>query len=97
VVQAAVSGVSAVISPDGVASQRTGLYQQATMRVSVAPRDGLTLYARAGRLVEAAMLAVSVATAMVAVLPWSRRRQAPSAAPPTTPSSQEHAVIRGSQ
>jgi len=96
VVQAAVSGVSAVISPDGVASQRTGLYQQATMRVSVAPRDGLTLYARSGRLVEAAMLAVSVATAMVAVLPWSRRRQATSA-PPTTPSSQEHAVIRGSQ
>jgi apolipoprotein N-acyltransferase len=96
VVQAAVSGVSAVISPDGVASQRTGLYQQATMRVSVAPRDGLTLYARAGRLIEAAMIAISVATALVTLLPWMRRRPAP-AAPPPTQSSPEHAVIRGSQ
>jgi len=96
VVQAAVSGVSAVISPDGVASQRTGLYQQATMRVPVAPRDGLTLYARAGRLIEAAMIAISVATALVTLLPWMRRRPAP-AAPPPTQSSPEHAVIRGSQ
>ncbi len=96
VVQAAVSGVSAVISPDGVASQRTGLYQQATMRIPVAPRDGLTLYARAGRLIEAAMIAISVATALVTLLPWMRRRPAP-AAPPPTQSSPEHAVIRGSQ
>jgi apolipoprotein N-acyltransferase len=95
-VQAAVSGVSAVISPDGAASQQTGLYQQATVRISVAPRAGLTLYARAGRLIEAAMIAVSVATALVTLLPWSRRRPAPSA-PPTTQSSQEHAAIRGSQ
>jgi apolipoprotein N-acyltransferase len=96
VVQAAVSGISAVVSPDGVASQRTGLYQQATMRLEVAPREGLTLYARAGRLIEAAMVAVAVATALVALLPWSRRRSAPTAAP-TTPSSHEHAAIRGSQ
>jgi apolipoprotein N-acyltransferase len=96
VVQAAVSGVSAVISPDGVASQRTGLYQQATLRLSVEPRSGLTLYARAGRLVEAAMIAVAVATALVALLPWSRRRAAPAAAP-TTQSAHEHAAIRGSQ
>jgi apolipoprotein N-acyltransferase len=96
VVQAAVSGVSAVVSPDGVASQRTGLYQQTTLRIPVAPRDGLTLYARAGRLVEAVMIAVSVATALVTLSPWSRRRQAPSA-PPAGQSSQEHAAIRGSQ
>jgi apolipoprotein N-acyltransferase len=96
VVQAAVSGVSAVIGPDGVASQRTGLYQQATMRVSVAPRDRLTLYARVGRLVEAAMVAVAAATVLVALLPWSRRRPAPAAAA-ATPSSHEHAAIRGSQ
>ena len=96
VVQAAVSGVSAVISPDGVASRRTGLYQQATLRIPVTPRDGLTLYARAGRLIEAAMIAISVATALVTLLPWMRRRPAP-AAPPPTQSSPEHAVIRGSQ
>jgi apolipoprotein N-acyltransferase len=95
-VQAAVSGVSAVIGPDGVASQQTGLYQQATMRVSVAPRAGLTLYARAGRLIEAAMIAVSVATALVTLLPWSRRRETPSA-PPIAEASHEHATVRGSQ
>src|SRR6266508_1952087 len=96
VVQAAVSGVSAVISPDGVASRRTGLYQQATLRIPVTPRDGLTLYARAGRLIEAAMIAIAVATALVTLLPWMRRRPAP-AAPPPTQSSPEHAAIRGSQ
>ncbi|HEX8860447.1 MAG TPA: apolipoprotein N-acyltransferase, partial [Actinomycetes bacterium] len=95
-VQAAVSGISAVIAPDGTASQRTGLYQQAIVRLSVVPRDGLTLYARAGRLIEAAMIAVAVATAMVALLPWSRRRPAPAPAP-CPASSQEHAAIRGSQ
>jgi apolipoprotein N-acyltransferase len=95
-VQAAVSGISAVIAPDGTASQRTGLYQQTTVRIPVVPRDGLTLYARAGRLIEAAMIAVAVATAMVALLPWSRRRPAPAPAP-STQSSQAHAAIRGSQ
>jgi apolipoprotein N-acyltransferase len=95
VVQAAVSGISAVVSPDGVASQRTGLYQQAILRVSVAPRDGLTLYARTGRLVEAAMVALAAATVLLALLPWSRRRSAP-APEAATPSSHEPAV-RGSQ
>jgi apolipoprotein N-acyltransferase len=95
-VQAAVSGISAVIAPDGTASQRTGLYQQTTVRISVVPRNGLTLYARAGRLIEAAMIAVAVATALLALLPWSRRHPAPAAAP-STPSSTEHAAIRGSQ
>jgi apolipoprotein N-acyltransferase len=95
-VQAAVSGISAVIAPDGTASQRTGLYQQTTVRISVVPRNGLTLYARAGRLIEAAMIAVAVATAMVALLPWSRRRPVPATVP-STQSSQEPAAIRGSQ
>jgi apolipoprotein N-acyltransferase len=97
VVQAAVSGISAVISPEGVASQRTGLYQQATLRLAVAPRDGLTVYARAGRLIEAAMVVVSVATALVTLLPWSRRRHGPPAPGTTTPSTKQHAAIRGSQ
>ena len=91
VVQAAVSGVSAVISPDGVASQRTGLYQQATLRVPVAPRGGLTPYTRFGRLIEALVLAVAAATALVALLPWSRRGTAPAATRPT-PSTHERAV-----
>src|SRR6266511_1049827 len=64
-VQTTVSGVNTVISPNGVASQRTGLYQQTTLRIPITPRDGLTLYARAGRLIEAAMIAIAVATALV--------------------------------
>jgi apolipoprotein N-acyltransferase len=94
-VQAAVSGVSAVIAPDGTASQRTGLYQQATVRATVQPRSGLTLYARAGRLVEAVMLAVAAATVVVALLPWSRRGEAHAHEAATSQSSHEPA-IRGS-
>ena len=94
-VQAAVSGISAVVSPDGVASQRTGLYQQATVRATVQPRSGLTLYARAGRFIEAVMLAVAAATALFAVLPWSRRGGA-EAKTPTSQANHEPA-IRGSQ
>jgi apolipoprotein N-acyltransferase len=91
-VQAAVSGISAVIAPDGTASQRTGLYQQTTVRLKVVPRSGLTWYARAGRLTEAALIAFAAATAVVAMLPWSRRRPAPVSAP-SPQSSQEHAAI----
>src|SRR6266545_3073022 len=39
VVQAAVSGSSAIIGPDGVARQQTGLYQQATIRAARTPRS----------------------------------------------------------
>ncbi len=98
VVQAAVSGSSAIIGPDGIARQRTGLYQQATIRAAVAPRSGLTLYARFGQGIEAALVALSVVTLVVALLPWSRRRTGDAAAfapgvphPPATESSQEHA------
>jgi apolipoprotein N-acyltransferase len=81
VVQAAVSGISAVVSPNGTASQLTGLYQQATVQATVQPRSGLTLYARAGRLIEWVMLAVAAATALFAVLPWTRRGRAEAKAP----------------
>jgi apolipoprotein N-acyltransferase len=81
VVQAAVSGISAVVGPDGTASQETGLYQQATVRATVQPRSGFTLYARAGRFIEAVMLVVAAATAVFALLPWSRRGRAEAKAP----------------
>jgi apolipoprotein N-acyltransferase len=91
VVQAAVSGISAVVSPNGTAGQETGLYQQATVRATVQPRSGLTLYARAGRLIEAVMLAVAAATALFALLPWSRRGRAKAKAP-SSQTSQEPAI-----
>jgi apolipoprotein N-acyltransferase len=68
VVQAAVSGSSAVIGPDGVARQRTGLYQQVTVRAEVAPRTGLTLYARFGQGIEATLVALAVASLLLALL-----------------------------
>ena len=62
VVHVALSGVSAMVGPDGVTRQRTGLYQAATVRALVAPRSGLTAYARFGRLVEAVLLGLAVST-----------------------------------
>jgi apolipoprotein N-acyltransferase len=73
VVQAAVSGESAIIGPDGVARQRTGLYQQATIRAAVAPRTGLTLYARFGQAIEAAFLGLAVITLVIVLLPLATR------------------------
>jgi apolipoprotein N-acyltransferase len=78
VVQAAVSGSSAVIGPDGVARQQTGLYQQATIRAAVAPRRSLTLYARFGQGIEWVLTALAVATLVIAVTaatPAGQRRR----------------------
>jgi apolipoprotein N-acyltransferase len=73
VVHAAISGISAVVGPDGRASQVTGLYEAATILADVQPRTGLTVYARAGRLVEAAIVGAAVAT--LVALAWPRRRR----------------------
>jgi apolipoprotein N-acyltransferase len=72
VVHAAVSGISAVVGPDGVARQRTGLYEAATVRAAVAPRSGLTVYTRFGRLVEAVLLGLAVATLAAVALTGQR-------------------------
>ena len=60
VVHAAVTGISAIVGPDGVARQRTGLYTQATVRASVVPRTGLTVYGRFGFLVDAGLVGVAM-------------------------------------
>ncbi len=73
VVQAAVSGESAIIGPDGAARQRTGLYEQATIRAAVVPRTGLTLYARFGRGIEAAFAGLALVTLVMALLPLATR------------------------
>jgi apolipoprotein N-acyltransferase len=76
VVQAAVTGISAVIGPDGRISSRTGLYQQTTMRAGVLPSQGLTPYTRSGRMIEAGLLGVAVAGVLAGALLWwvGRRR-----------------------
>jgi len=94
VVHAAVSGISAVVGPDGEVQQRTGLYEQATVRAAVAPRSGLTPYARFGRLLEWYMVAVAlVALAAAALLGLGARRPV-AGAEPLSPRPQ-HVVSRG--
>jgi apolipoprotein N-acyltransferase len=76
VVQAAVTGISAVIGPDGRTSFQTGLYQQTTVRVGVQPRRGVTPYTRVGRAVEGGLVGVAVAGIVgVALLWWWGRRR----------------------
>jgi apolipoprotein N-acyltransferase len=97
VVQAAVSGASAIIGPDGVARQRTALYQQVTLQSPVAPRDGLTLYARFGQGIEATLVALAAVSLLLALLPWSRRRRAAGTAAPAPAPGQEPAAVRGAE
>jgi apolipoprotein N-acyltransferase len=92
VVHVAVSGISAVVDPDGVVQQEAGLYTQAVLRAAVPPRSGLTVYARFGRLFEFALVAVAVAALAAAAL--LKRRTAPPAAAPTVPRPQ-HVSTRG--
>jgi apolipoprotein N-acyltransferase len=77
VVHAAVTGITAVIGPDGRTSSRTGLYQQTTVRARVLPSQALTPYTRFGRMIEAGLLGLAVAGVLaVAVLWWLGRRRA---------------------
>ncbi len=101
VVHAAVSGISAVVGPDGVARQQTGLYQRATIRAAVAPRSGLTVYARDGRLVEAALVGLAVAGLAGSMLAAGLARRRPPTPPPgrpqtptDAPSGRPHVVTR---
>ena len=92
VVHVAVSGISAVVGPDGVASSQTGLYTQASLRAAVPQRAGLTIYARFGRLFELALVGVALIAVVAAAL--LRRRAAAPAAAPISPRPQ-HVSTRG--
>jgi apolipoprotein N-acyltransferase len=73
IVQAAVTGISAVIEPTGATRQATGLYQETVLRAQVPPRAALTPYTRFGRAIEAGLIAVTVAGLLLAGLLWRRR------------------------
>ncbi|HEX8132542.1 MAG TPA: apolipoprotein N-acyltransferase [Actinomycetes bacterium] len=77
VVQAAVTGISALIGPDGRTSFQTGLYQQTTVRATVAPSQGLTPYTRYGRAIESGLVGLAVAGVLAAAVLWflARRRE----------------------
>lgn len=94
VVHTALSGISAVIGPDGAVRQRTGLYEEATVRTAVAPRSGLTPYARFGRLLEWYMVAVALVALAAAALLGLGVRRTVAGAEPLSPRPQ-HVVSRG--
>jgi apolipoprotein N-acyltransferase len=73
IVQAAVTGISAVIEPSGATRQETGLYQDTVVRAQVAPRSAETPYVRYGRGIEAGLIGVAVAGVVLAGLLWRRR------------------------
>jgi apolipoprotein N-acyltransferase len=73
IVQAAVTGISAVIEPSGQTRSETGLYQDTVIRVQAPARDGITPYVRYGRRIEAGMVGVAVGGLVLAGLLWRRR------------------------
>ncbi|HEX3213878.1 MAG TPA: apolipoprotein N-acyltransferase [Actinomycetota bacterium] len=74
IVQAAVTGISAVIDPGGRTSSETGLYQDTVIRVQAEPRSGTTPYVRWGRMLEAGLVGVTAGGLALAGVLWWRRR-----------------------
>ena len=72
IVQAAVTGISAVVEPSGQTRDETGLYQETVIRVRADQRDGTTVYVRFGRLIEAGLVGVAVGGLLLALLRWRR-------------------------
>jgi apolipoprotein N-acyltransferase len=79
VVEAALSGISAVITPDGTISNRTKLFTTDAFVADVRTRKAQSLYARTGDLFPGLFAAAS---AVAALLAFVRRRRVP---PPREP------------
>jgi apolipoprotein N-acyltransferase len=105
IVQAAVTGISAVIEPSGATRDETGLYQDTVIRVRAEQRDGATPYVRYGRVVEAGLVGVAVGGVLLALLLWWGRRggagrpgpsaslrEEPSVGQRTRPAPNDHTV-----
>jgi apolipoprotein N-acyltransferase len=73
IVQAAVTGISALLGPAGRTSFETGLYQETVVRMPALPRSGQTPYVRFGRGIEAGLVGVAVGGLLLAGLLWRRR------------------------
>lgn len=82
VLQAAPTGFTAVVSPDGDVLRRTGVSERAVLRDTVELRRGRTLYTRVGDHLALGVAAVSIAAAWS--LTW-RARRVRSAAGLTSP------------
>ncbi len=80
VVQAAPTGFSAFIDPDGTVFQRTGVSERKVIQAEVELRTGLTLATRAGMWPMLAIVLAAVAAAWVHQTTGSRRTKAPASA-----------------
>jgi len=73
VLHAAISGISAVIEPDGSVRERTALFEKTITDGTIATTTGTTPYVRFGDWVLAACLLGVLVTAVVAQRRWSRQ------------------------
>jgi apolipoprotein N-acyltransferase len=92
IVQAAVTGISAVIEPTGATRQETGLYQDTVIRVQAEQRTGATPYVRFGRGIEAGLVGVAVGGLVLAGLLWRRGLGGVGRPGPSAPLREEHPV-----
>jgi apolipoprotein N-acyltransferase len=92
IVQAAVTGISAVIEPTGATRQETGLYQDTVIRVQAEQRTGVTPYVRFSRVVEAGLVGIMVGGLVLAGLLWRGRRDGVGRPGPSASLREEHPV-----
>ena len=74
VLQASVSGISAVIDPEGTVHDTTGLFERAIVRTTIATTTGETPYVRFGDWIVLLSVLALVAAAAFAVVPLKDRR-----------------------
>jgi len=70
VLQASISGISAVIQPNGTITQRTRLFRPALLRARLPLANGETPYARYGSAIE---IAIGAGALLFTLLPFMRR------------------------
>ncbi|WP_452600996.1 apolipoprotein N-acyltransferase [Rhodococcoides kroppenstedtii] len=81
VVVAATSGVSAIVAPDGTVTSRTALFDADHLVATVGVRSTLTPATTWGARVEALLVIVGAAAAVVGAVPAVRRRREPGPGP----------------
>jgi apolipoprotein N-acyltransferase len=79
-IQAAISGITAVIDADGNISHRTKLFENGVVETTVTGATGETLYVRYGEWVAAGSIVVVLAALVVVVIRRRRRRSVESQA-----------------